>query len=125
MPTEQETFDAAARGIIAQGGPSAGGRGACYYRHPKLLRKCAAGYLIPDDNYHKSFEGLASSEMVIRQAIGTHNHSLVRRLQSVHDACAIGWTNPKHDADFMTRWQRSMIGLAREHRLNAAVFDER
>jgi hypothetical protein len=62
MPlNKQEAFDKAVKGIILQGGPSRedGGTG-CLYRGPDG-KKCAIGYLIPDELYDPDMEGRGMS----------------------------------------------------------------
>jgi len=49
--TRQEWFDTSVRGLRAQGGPSVCEvSGFCVYRGPEG-RKCAIGFLIPDEKY--------------------------------------------------------------------------
>lgn len=125
MPSNQKTFDIVARGIIAQGGPSAGGRGACYYRHPKLPRKCGVGHLIPDFRYKSSLEGKSAATDSVRLAMGPdHNVAFARVLQSVHDTAAFGWFGPKQDEQFMKAWRHAMVNIAKRYHLSAAVLSQ-
>lgn len=97
MPTKQETFDTVVDHLRKQGAKAvANCGGGCSYRNPEGL-KCAAGCLIPDDQYKPGFEGrwiedtplsdLAGFALELNALIETlgHDRILVKRLQQVHD----------------------------------------
>ena len=93
MFTLQETFDIVAKHLLTQNKKSEALMNkyseasvlGCAYRGLHGL-KCAAGILIPDDQYDPRFEGRDIIN-VHEQSLKNfpHNISLVRRLQLVHD----------------------------------------
>lgn len=107
--TKQETFDIVVGNLIKQGGPSSEVRGddvaVCMYRS-KEGRKCAAGWLIPDEQYSPTFENYAvvgifdaknlplpSSSLEgfeilkgLENALAGHDLKFVSRLQDLHDS---------------------------------------
>lgn len=130
MLTKQEAFDKVARGIIAQGGPSLDPDGACRY-HGVDGRRCAAGHLIPDDQYKPTFEricvpwsadltgnddqrALSSCLLAVHEDI-----KFIKRLQQAHDGATNGVDT---DEDFMKGWRERMRLLAMEYELSPAVL---
>lgn len=113
---KQQTFDFVARHLLTQNTP-ASIRGSCQYRLPDG-RTCAAGCLIPQDQYSVHFEGnsifdnghLSLAGLAI-QNLG-HDIELVRSLQICHDS-------------YVARdWPVVLRKIAREHSLLPAVVDE-
>jgi hypothetical protein len=99
MTTNQETFDTVVTHLRAQGERAMGldpatQVPACFYRAPDGKR-CAAGWLIPDDRYDPAFEhtGLGGMDDSGRNSNGVtllmeelgHDIELVAELQSIHD----------------------------------------
>jgi hypothetical protein len=85
--TRQEIFNVAFLGMKSQGFKmSVNGNGVCAYRSPNGL-KCAVGFLIPDDKYSKSLEGLsASSEVILGiTEVSPHDKRFLKDLQEIHD----------------------------------------
>lgn len=88
----QEIFDTVVTGLFEQGGPSMDKYGACMYRGCNG-RKCAAGWLIPDDLYDPSIEG-NSAERVLPLMFGKapawtyENLPLIAKMQTCHDVAA-------------------------------------
>jgi len=87
--TNQEIFDTVYKGIIAQGGGSHEGS-QCVYRHPENGRKCAAGWLIPDELYLPAFEFKNVSKIVsehhqLTTLWSRAQDSFVYQCQKVHD----------------------------------------
>ncbi len=96
MPTKQETFNIVATHLLTQGEKSQEisidedgfENPSCKYRGPDGLM-CAAGVLIPDDQYTPDMEGLSCSAEdkpiyhVLVQA--GHDPNLCQRLQTCHD----------------------------------------
>lgn len=85
--TNQEAFNIVVTGLRKQGEPSIA-HGTCLYRHPDGIKKCAIGFLIPDDEYKPSFDGpgIYLSD-IIRQtpALGNLDEYLLADLQLAHD----------------------------------------
>ena len=83
--TAQEVFDFITHHLLTQNEASLLelGKTSCAYRGTKGL-KCAAGCLIPDNLYLKSFEG--QTWRYVSKALGMTNHEkLVSSLQDIHD----------------------------------------
>jgi hypothetical protein len=88
---KQQIFDKVYQGLASQNfrqSSSAGGR--CLYRGPDGL-KCAIGWLIPDDEYHESFEklpiiGIAKqSQATCKIMESPVNFEFSNELQLAHD----------------------------------------
>ena len=91
--TKQETFDIVAKGLLTQGCKSQidgdGHRSICVYQDGHG-HKCAAGFLIPEDQYHPELEGTSMEysvplEDLLCHELG-HDKDLVIALQRLHDA---------------------------------------
>lgn len=90
--TLQEIFDFVVLKLREQGAKSMSPKGNpdsttginCAYRGDKG-RKCAAGHLIPDDQYHPSFEGSRARVLPYFRGWSEPARELVERLQSIHD----------------------------------------
>jgi len=84
--TPQETFDIVARHLLKQN-QMAVSRGSCVYRAEGGL-SCAAGALIPDDEYTCEMEGNVVGVLCAKFALTTwygHDIALVKQLQNIHD----------------------------------------
>lgn len=86
--TRQEIFDIAYRGLASQGFKRSKDGGACAYRDSNG-RKCAIGWLIPDDKYTPYIENDTPSA-------GCQNGYMVRELAGIS----------YEDASFATNLQR-------------------
>jgi hypothetical protein len=100
MPTKQETFDKVVNHLRQQNCKAQieqDGHTKCAY-HGQNGTMCAAGCLIPDDEYHYYFEGNSISFCsqllyLIGNKLG-HDIELVSSLQSVHDRYDVSdWEN--------------------------------
>jgi hypothetical protein len=138
----QEAFDTAARGVIGQGGPSIGTTMVellpnpnastpeiivtpvtpCLYRNGKG-RRCAAGWLIPDNLYDPKFEGKSAHALLEWSVIplerddqGMPDIGYVSRLQGCHDLAAEGCVS---DKDFLEKFKVGMRQIAADYGLNA------
>lgn len=82
---KQEMFDTAVLGILNQGGISISEDGICLYRNPNG-RKCAAGFLIPDEYYYPDMEKKIFSALAFKLPDYLQKHSnFIGILQSIHD----------------------------------------
>ncbi len=103
-PDHQAIFDFVVQKIWEQGGPARSGS-SCLYRHPNG-RKCALGWLIPDDEYRGTMEGSSlmcatgkiSNNTGIEGAdsewfkVPEENIDLLINLQKAHDSCmSMSW----------------------------------
>ena len=105
--TLQEVFDTAVGGVVGQGGPSWDGVRNCLYRGPNG-RKCAAGWLISDDQV---IEGNSIRE--IEHGWPEQVVELVQGLQCAHDSATIAGT----EEQFLKVFLEEANSLAREHGL--------
>lgn len=90
MLTNQEIFNKAINGLMAQGAPSVDAEGHCLYRGPNGL-KCGAGQLIDDEFYSPKFEGECSDSGMLLLALEASGvpktaSELVAAVQSAHDS---------------------------------------
>ena len=108
----QEMFDIAARGIIAQGGPSVS-NGGCRYRSANG-RRCAAGFFLTDEVYNVEMEG-HNAAFVFNDVEGFNSNDRIflRKLQRVHDNAGFDCS----DAEFFKTWVPRMIEFAKNRRL--------
>ena len=94
---QQEIFDKVATHLIAQGKRSIGFGGACAYRGDNGSM-CAAGCLIPDDEYKPEFENRAwfyiANEVPSFSNAPDRVHDLITTLQWVHDS-PCSWLSPE------------------------------
>lgn len=85
---EQEIFDAAYRGLAAQGfmQSKASDENGCAYRGDGG-KKCAVGHLIPDDKYKEELEGCAADDANVMVAAGLSSSygKLALDIQGAHD----------------------------------------
>lgn len=125
--SKQEIFDFVARNLLKQGKPSHID-GECRYRMDGL--KCAAGWLIPDEEYDRHYEGNTISGV----PYFTNNHlfssellDLIDDLQEAHDLYTIPWPQKDEIFENPESWKMAWISLmydvARNHNLNTKVFE--
>lgn len=124
MPTKQQTYDTVARFIYDQGKPAYDG-GDCRYRTEDGC-KCAAGCLIPDDQYTAEMENVVidpyykeGPSAEFHQAARClydlgHDLRLVSMLQNAHDTIA---DNPLYrdagdEETFREIWVENLIGVS-------------
>lgn len=81
--TLQEIFDKSVEGLASQGFRQAMDGDSCMYRSPDGL-KCAAGWLISDDEYETVVEGLAANT-VFALTDFSRRATHVNDLQQCHD----------------------------------------
>lgn len=88
----QSIFDKVVTHLLTQGRKAINEAGGCRYRYGAL--KCAAGCLIPDEDYRPEFEGKAVDISPTREYFRTKftedQFELIRRLQRIHDQSAVG-----------------------------------
>lgn len=111
--TEQETFDIVVNHLRQQGCKSQEEKldplsdlPRCMYRGPNGT-KCAAGILIPDEDYRVEMEGWFVANYRIKAVLEKYGHSeiLVARLQHIHDNFAV------------CEWENKFKDLAKLHQL--------
>lgn len=89
--TKQETFDMVCEGLAAQGWKRSIELGTCVYHGSDGL-KCAAGLLIPDEEYSSVMEELPVAEIFEDSpSLRKHDLDLLIDLQEAHDT----WEKPE------------------------------
>lgn len=130
MLTQQQIFDKAAKGVIAQGGPTRQvlGRHECSYFDTDTFAKCNIGQLLTDDKANEwqhrhrigSLEGFTTERKsnIIREDLGAvgissqDNMRFLVELQVAHD-----------DAKDLTWYKKNMNNLAKEFELCASSLN--
>lgn len=115
--TEQEIFNTVVRHLRKQGAPAQSGfEGTCMYRAPGGL-KCAAGCLIPDEDYDPKFEGNSvfgpNVNPYFSKRFSNNQISLIRELQEIHD-----------DRDIQN-WEFDFKRLAKRWKLEVPTLDDK
>lgn len=114
--TNQEVYDIVLFGLRKQGRASVfttmtvhRRAGACAYRGTSGT-KCAAGWLIPDEKYSPSMEGVSVNDPAVFAATGLllGQRGLLLRLQCVHDA---------ELTQSLDHWERAMQVTAKSYGL--------
>jgi len=80
----QTIFNTVATHLAIQGGPALNDLGHCQYRAPNG-RKCAAGAMIPDDQYDPRMEGRSVAAEEVSVCFRRDQADLMMSLQGVHD----------------------------------------
>lgn len=90
--TAQEVFNTVVRGLASQGWQRSevdenGDGSTCVYRSPTGLR-CAAGWLIPDDEYQSRWDEEAISWFSLERSglVPSEHVMLITNLQQAHDS---------------------------------------
>lgn len=88
----QKTFDMVVAHLRKQGekcGEDNDGNYACYYRHEGM--SCAAGCLIPDEDYSPDMENLECNDFRIAPVLvkAGHEPRFVREMQVIHDTNSV------------------------------------
>ena len=114
MTTIQTIFDIVTKGIISQGGPSYDDSSeivSCCYRGPDG-RKCAAGWLIPDNMFDPAMNNMIISEVPEMLPDKFRDElSFIRQLQRIHDDAQMDTTT---DEGFMQLWRQNMAEFAKD-----------
>lgn len=114
--TLQEQFDTAARGLLAQGRLSSM-NGVCKYRGPDE-RKCAVGFLIPDEMYNPEMDyGMQLEEVLhdLRTKGLELDYCLCQNLQTIHDQVP---AEIKLTQDVTSHWRKELYEIAEVFHLN-------
>lgn len=113
--TLQEIFDIVANHLLTQGKKSMDSTGRfCNYRG-KDGTKCAAGVLIPDDQYCRHFEQLTWQELVQKRWVEGKFVFQIQILQKIHDEAS---NNPKQ---CLESWKDDLKAFAEAHYLTFIV----
>lgn len=88
----QEIFTFVAEALLKQGKPSISAKGNCLYRGSDGC-KCAAGWLIPDEEYAENIEGKSVHGLSYFQSFVGLKLTLISDLQRAHDNTALADTD--------------------------------
>lgn len=87
---KQEMFTKVWKGLESQGWQRSAVGDNCRYRGPNGM-KCAAGHLLPDENYNSLFESknvfslLQDHPLVFGQELDKEGEDFITRMQQAHD----------------------------------------
>lgn len=107
--TKQQTFNKIGKHLLTQLEVASNGA-MCRYRADSGLM-CAAGAIIPDDEYDEEMEGNAVNH-IHSPTLRTHDLFTVTRLQELHDNA---WDL---DCDLHKHWSEALTTYACDHRLS-------
>ena len=79
----QDVFDTIVNHLRKRGERAFDENGTCCYRLNNL--KCAAGCLIPDENYDPMYENIRWEALTEMSRVPSSHSSLIARLQDIHD----------------------------------------
>lgn len=119
--TLQEHFDFVVGNLLrqnARSGPEDGGTWhGSWYRYEG--KKCALGWIIPDDKYRKEMEGDWVSEIIRR-----FPDAIPHELRSGDGARLVGRLQKVHDMTGVANWKEQFASVAQEFCLDDAVCRE-
>ena len=101
--TSQEVFEYVANHLLHQGEQCVTKKGKCAYKNGKL--SCAAGCLIPDEEYNVNMEGESWCNLDYANNFPDHM-LLIENLQSLHDSFV------------PSVWKTQLINIAIEYELD-------
>lgn len=109
----QLALNAAVAGVVAQGNPAFDkDAGGCRYRTEDGM-KCAAGFLIPDEDYDPEMEGKSADHHAVMPYISVpntfENRDFLVRLQGAHDTPALQGVR---DEEFVRRFKKMAADVA-------------
>lgn len=122
--TAQQVFEKVGRHLLDQGRPSVvrtsdGHHDMCRYRTPDGL-ECAAGCLIPEEEYTVSLETKGWHTMSELSRVPAKHVDLIGELQMVHDVYS-----QRHGHENVKQfWHRKLHAVARLYKLDPAFLDE-
>jgi hypothetical protein len=110
--SKQEIFDIISNHLLTQmkrsDAPGPKGINLCKYLNPDGL-KCAAGILIPNDQYDPEMEGKSWDTLVSDGFVEDKFAFLIYELQGIHD-----WTKPED-------WKIALIKFAKQNHLTHSI----
>lgn len=92
--TKADVFYRVIAHLRAQGVQAKNEIGSCRYLTPEGL-KCAAGCLIPDDEYNPEFEGSCWATIAANFPQYEEYRDMITDLQLLHDSCYQGFDSPR------------------------------
>lgn len=121
MKSRQETFDRVAQALAAQGRQGRSKGSSCKYRGDDGT-KCAAGHLIPDEDYHPKLEGGIVERSPLRELFDALGYEpiFVGRLQAAHDLAPADSSDPRV---WRSSWVCRMFQIAKDCTLDTRALE--
>ena len=111
MPkTLQTVFNIVSTHLLTQGMKSRNAFGTCAYRGENGM-KCAAGALIPDDQYKPEIENVLWTDLVSEKIVSRRFVNEIAELQQIHD---LGDSDPE---ECVAGWKKKLIKFAKKNML--------
>lgn len=121
----QEIFDVIAWNLLRQHARARvvhdDGRGQCRYQAPDGKR-CAIGFIIPDDIYHPTLEGLRVADLAHQLLHTNFGREFARLLY--RDLELLTALQQMHDRSSPAQWGVELAVIARRFGLSSMVVDE-
>lgn len=118
--TEQEVFEWIVVNLLRQGKPSIS-ENKCQYRSGE--NKCAAGWLMADDEYRTVMECCPWGQLVELNLVPDVHRILIIKCQAVHDNFVYFYSG--ETTSFCVReWKKNFIRIAIERELDYSFIDE-
>jgi hypothetical protein len=108
--TKQRVFNKVVRHLLTQNKASVMGV-VCRYRGRDGLM-CAAGCLIPDENYDKSMESTSWVELIKNGEVPSNHKDLIYSLQRVHDMFGV------------EEWPEKLNEIAKKYNLDPSYVEK-
>jgi len=108
--TLQEVFDIVSTHLLKQGRKSVNISNRCVYRNENGM-KCAAGALIPDDEYKPELETNMWTELVEKDLVEMKFQDEIDDLQYIHDL------GPDDPEQCVLQWKFHLINFAKVNNL--------
>lgn len=118
---DQEIFDKVVTHLFTQKVKCVDDKGRCVYRFNGL--SCAAGCLIPDEEYNPSLEGTSINFLINDGTVlqnYKNNSEIIKKLQKIHDFME---TNDKNEFD-LKLLSNELIKTAVSYKLNTETLDK-
>jgi hypothetical protein len=114
--TPQQVFDSVVYPLIAQNARATGDDGVrCMYRAPDG-RRCAIGWVMPDDVYHKTLEFMGIRHIAPQLLNTNYGDAYARFLYRHMDLLRA--LQDMHDARYPEEWPRCLRAIAKQHGLD-------
>ena len=108
--TKQRVFNKVVRHLLTQNKASVIGSVCRYRGHNGLM--CAAGCLIPDENYYNSMENIKWRTLVQDGDVPSNHKDLILSLQDVHDIFGV------------EEWPEKLNEIAKKYNLDPSYVEK-
>ncbi|MBN3756034.1 hypothetical protein G3N95_24040 [Paraburkholderia sp. Tr-20389] len=117
----QDVFDIVATAMLRQNARATADGVKCMYRAPDGKR-CAIGWLVPDEVYEKSLEFFGVRDIAVRLATESGDAGRFARFLYIHMPL-LRDLQGMHDANLPAEWPQTLREIAYAFRLHADVVD--